>query len=148
MGINIIGRYGKNVGIEYRKVDRLDTDTFIDVLCKSGLAEGRPVGDRDRIARMLQNATLIIVAVDTSTQGVVGVARSITDYAYCCYLSDLAVDKAYQGQWIGKRLIDETRIAAGPESICLLLSAPDALPFYKHIGMPQADNAFFYKRER
>ena len=140
--------YSKSVAIEYRKVDTLDLTAFIEVLRQSGLAERRPVDDRDRVARMLHNSNLIIIAVHTETQAVVGVARSITDYSYCCYLSDLAVDKAYQGRGIGKQLIQETRAATGPECICLLLSAPDALPFYKHIGMSQAGNAFLYGRER
>lgn len=135
------------MGIEYRKVDTLDPDVFIDVMNKSGLAERRPVNDRHRIIRMLRNTNLLVVAIDSDTQAVVGVARSVTDYAYCCYLSDLAVDKAYQGQGIGQRLIQETRKEAGPECMCLLLSAPGALSFYQHIGMPQIDNAFLYKRE-
>ncbi|MFV0296633.1 MAG: GNAT family N-acetyltransferase [Hyphomicrobiaceae bacterium] len=74
-------------------------------------------------------------------------ARSITDYAYCCYLSDLAVDKSYQGRGIGRQLIAETRRVAGPQSMCLLLSSPDAMTFYKAIGMPQTNNAFMYPRE-
>jgi GNAT superfamily N-acetyltransferase len=132
--------------IEYRKVAALDPAIFIDILERSGLAERRPVGDPERIGRMLRNADLVIVAFDGETA--VGVARSITDYTYCCYLSDLAVDRAYQGCGIGKRLIEETRAAAGPEAMCLLLSAPGAMTFYQSIGMPAVDNAFMYQRER
>ena len=134
--------------IEYSKVDTVDTTDFIDVLRRSGLAERRPVNDEARIARMLQNSNLIIVARDREMNVLVGVARSVTDYAYCCYLSDLAVDKKYQSRGIGKRLIDETRAAVGPESMCLLVSSPNALPFYRSIGMPQIENAFLYRRER
>ena len=95
---------------------------------------------------MLKHSNLIIVAKDKTK--LVGVARSVTDFAYCCYLSDLAVDLDYQGRGIGKLLIEKTREAAGPESMCLLLSAPEAVSFYQAIGMPQPDNAFLYKRER
>jgi GNAT superfamily N-acetyltransferase len=134
------------MSIIYRKVTGLDAEAFISILTRSGLAERRPAGDRDRIARMLAGSNLIVVAHDGDQ--LVGVARSITDYAYCCYLSDLAVDKAYQGRGIGKRLIDETRRAAGPETMCLLVSAPDSIGFYEAIQMPQQPRAFMFGRER
>jgi len=110
------------------------------------LAERRPAGDQGRIARMLAGSNLIVVAHDGNQ--LVGVARSITDYAYCCYLSDLAVDRAYQGHGIGKRLIDETRQAAGPETMCLLVSAPDSIGFYEAIQMPRQPRAFMFSRDR
>jgi GNAT superfamily N-acetyltransferase len=134
------------MSIIYRKVTSLDTEAFISILTRSGLAERRPAGDRDRIARMLAGSNLIVVARDG--EQLVGVARSITDYAYCCYLSDLAVDRAYQGRGIGRRLIEETRRAAGPEAMCLLLSAPDAESFYDAIQMPRQARAFMFPRER
>ena len=134
------------MSIIYRKVTSLDAEAFISILTRSGLAERRPAGDRDRIARMLAGSNLIVVAHDGDQ--LVGVARSITDYAYCCYLSDLAVDKAYQGRGIGKRLIDETRRAAGPETMCLLVSAPDSIGFYETIQMPRQPRAFMFSRER
>jgi GNAT superfamily N-acetyltransferase len=134
------------MGIEYRKVDALDADSFIGVLVRSGLAERRPASDRARIARMLAGSNLIMVAHDGDT--LVGVARSITDYAYCCYLSDLAVDRAYQGRGIGKRLIAETREAAGPETMCLLVSAPDSIGFYDAIQMPRQTRAFMFPRAK
>jgi GNAT superfamily N-acetyltransferase len=134
------------MSIIYRKVTSLDAEAFISILTRSGLAERRPAGDRDRIARMLAGSNLIVVAHDG--EQLVGVARSITDYAYCCYLSDLAVDESYQGRGIGKRLIDETRRAAGPETMCLLVSAPDSIGFYEAIQMPRQPRAFMFSRER
>jgi len=134
------------MGIEYRKVDALNAESFIAVLISSGLAERRPVTDRERIARMLAGSNLIIVAYDGDT--LVGVARSVTDYAYCCYLSDLAVDRAYQGRGIGKRLIAETRRAAGQETMCLLISAPDSVSFYESIQMPRQTRAFMFPRAK
>jgi len=132
--------------ITYETIDDLDPDIFISVLIRSGLAERRPASDRDRIARMLAGSNLVVVARDGTD--VIGVARSLTDHAYCCYLSDLAVDTAYQGRGIGRRLIEETRRAAGPETMCLLLSAPDAIGFYEAIGMPRQSRAFMFPRER
>lgn len=122
----------------------LESDEFINVLRLSGLGDRRPIDDRNRIDRMLSNSNLAVTARDG--RRLVGVSRALTDFAYCCYLSDLAVDKAYQGKGIGRKLIEETRAAAGPQSMCLLLSAPDSMEFYRAIGMPQPDNAFLFKR--
>jgi GNAT superfamily N-acetyltransferase len=136
----------KMAEIVYAREPALSTEEFIALLHASGLAERRPVADRPRIEKMLQNSNLIVTA--RRSGALVGVSRAITDFAYACYLSDLAVDRTCQGQGIGRRLIEETRRVAGQESMCLLLSAPDAIPFYRTIGMPQPDNAFLFKRER
>ena len=134
--------------IDVRRVTTVTTGDFIDVLRRSGLALRRPVADEKRIATMLEKASLLVAAYDIEEGSkLVGIARSLTDFSYCCYLSDLAVDKAYQGRGIGKRLIEETRKAAGPQSMCLLLSAPAAMTYYEKIGMPKAENAFIYERE-
>jgi ribosomal protein S18 acetylase RimI-like enzyme len=132
--------------IVYARQEGLGASEFIDVLQRSGLAERRPVGDRDRIERMLTHANLIVTARDGNR--LIGVSRALTDYAFCCYLSDLAVDRQYQRSGVGLRLIEETRRAAGPEAACILLSAPGALGFYRAIGMPQSDRAFVFERER
>lgn len=135
----------KDMGQLSRMLNGLGTDEFIQVLQKSGLAARRPVGDIPRPDCMLANSNLIITARDERGQ-LVGVSRAITDFSYSCYLSHLALDRDHQGKGIGKRLIEDTRQAAGPESMCLLLSAPDASPFYHAIGMSQPDNAFIFKR--
>ena len=132
--------------IVYAREENLGAEEFIDVLKRSGLAERRPVDERSRIDRMLAHANLIITARDTGR--LIGVSRALTDFAFCCYLSDLAVDKQYQRGGIGKLLIEQTHRAAGPETACILLSAPAAMSFYRAIEMPQADNAFVLPRER
>ncbi len=129
----------------YAREEYLGADEYIDIVKKSGL--NRPIADRGRIERMLAHANLIVTARQDSR--LVGFARSLTDFCYCCYLSDLAVDKACQGQGIGKRLIEETRAqAGGPLTTTLLLAAPTAVSFYQGIKMPQADNCFLYRREK
>jgi GNAT superfamily N-acetyltransferase len=132
--------------VRYAIEERLTADEFVDVLWRSGLAERRPVAEPDRIARMLAHANLFVTArVDGK---LIGVARSLTDFAFCCYLSDLAVDRAYQKRGIGRTLIDKTREAVGPDAMVLLLSAPDAMSYYPRIGMPKAENAFIFARRR
>jgi ribosomal protein S18 acetylase RimI-like enzyme len=129
-------------GIAYAVEKGLTAAEFVDVLRRSGLAERRPVDEPDRVAKMIEHGNLFVTARDGGK--LVGVARSLTD---CTYLSDLAVDRAYQKQGIGKALIDRTREAVG-DSMVLLLSAPKAMTYYPHIGMPKADNAFIYPRRR
>ena len=85
--------------IHYSTTTPLSPTTFIDLLRRSTLAERRPIDDAEAIAGMLANADLTATAWDEDL--LVGVARSVTDFTYCCYLSDLAVDVAYQRQGIG-----------------------------------------------
>ncbi len=120
--------------ILYAVEQSLSADEFISVLKRSTLAERRPVEERARIETMLRNANLIVTARNEARL-LVGVSRCITDFAFCCYCSDLAVDEAYQGKGIGVRLIEESRKAAGPYAHFLLLSAPKAEGFYEKIGM-------------
>jgi GNAT superfamily N-acetyltransferase len=124
----------------------LPIDDFIDVLRRSKLAERRPVADRGRIARMLAHADIVLCA-RTSTGLLVGVSRALTDYAYCCYLSDLAADRDWQGRGIGRELILRTHEIAGPQSMLLLTSAPDAMSYYPHLGMNKSENAFIIPRQ-
>lgn len=119
---------------------------FQQLLLDSGLAERRPVHDLDRLDRMLRGANLTVAA--RLSGALVGIARSVTDHAFCCYLSDLAVSKSVQGQGIGKRLIERTREEVGPEVSVILSSAPAAVGFYEAIGMPCLPDAFCYRRER
>lgn len=119
----------------------LSADEFIDVLKRSTLAERRPVNERARIGKMLKNADIIVTARGLDG-ALVGVSRCISDFSFCCYCSDLAVDKAHQGKGVGKRLLDESAKAAGEYAHFILLSAPGAVSYYEHIGMRRLDIAF------
>ena len=132
--------------IQYRLEPELGVEEFRQVLLESTLAERRPAEDPRRLERMLRGADVIVTARDE--QGIVGVARSISDGAWCCYLSDLAVSRRVQGRGVGRELIEQTRRAVGPEVCVLLLAAPRAVSFYEHIGMPRAREAFLHHRER
>ncbi len=126
--------------IVYSSEPGLTVEEFIDVLRRSTLAERRPVDQIERIGRMLKGADVIITA---RVDGVlVGVSRAITDFSYCTYLSDLAVDETFQKQGIGRRLIDETHAAAGRETRLVLLAAPKARSYYPHIGMEPHDSCW------
>ena len=125
--------------IIYQVESKLDPSEFIDVLNRSTLGERRPVNDVDRINKMCKNANLIVTArLDGK---LIGIARSITDFVYCTYLSDLAVDKEFQKKGIGKRLIEETK-KQSPLAKLILLSAPAAIDYYPKIGMKKHDYCF------
>ncbi|MBP89734.1 MAG: GNAT family N-acetyltransferase [Planctomycetaceae bacterium] len=131
--------------IDYQIEPNLTTDVFIDVLVRSTLAERRPVDDRDTIQGMLANADIILTA---RCEGrLVGVSRAITDHAYCTYLSDLAVDRDFQRQGIGRQLIQRTHEAAGLNTTLILLSAPDAATYYRHIDMTKHESCWVIPRQ-
>ena len=131
--------------IAYTDEPALGVDEFIDILRRSTLAERRPVDDRDRIGRMLAHADIRLCARDA--KGVlVGVSRAVTDFAYCCYLSDLAVDVVWQRRGIGQQLIRRTHAIAGPDATLILLSAPKAMSYYPHIGLIRSERAFTIDR--
>jgi predicted N-acetyltransferase YhbS len=133
------------MSIEYRLEPDLTSAEFVDVLRRSTLAERRPFDQPDTIARMLRNADVIVTA---RLDGVlVGVSRAISDFAYCTYLSDLAVDVAQQRQGIGRELIRRTHEAAGRHTTLLLVAAPKARTYYGHIGMQHHDSCWFIPRK-
>jgi len=115
-------------------------EEFVDVLVRSTLAERRPIDRPDAIRGMLENADVILTARDDGR--LVGVSRALTDGHFCTYLSDLAVDVAYQGRGIGRELIRLTREAAGPHATLILLAAPKARTYYPHIGMAPHDSCW------
>ncbi|MDV3308869.1 MAG: GNAT family N-acetyltransferase [Cyclobacteriaceae bacterium] len=126
--------------IEYRNDRPLTTSQFIDILRRSTLALRRPVDNPGRIEKMLKHANVLITAWDGDR--LVGVSRALTDFAYCCYLSDLAVDEAYQRRGIGKRLIEETHNTAGREVRLILLAAPAAVDYYPKVGLQKFPNCY------
>ncbi len=123
----------------------LTLEEFIDVLVRSTLAERRPVHDLGTIRAMLKNADVIVTA--RSDGLLVGVSRAITDFAYCTYLSDLAVDEQHQRQGIGQELIRRTHEAAGLHTTLILLAAPKAQAYYPHIGLTRHDSCWITPRK-
>ncbi|MBP9712411.1 MAG: GNAT family N-acetyltransferase [Sterolibacterium sp.] len=130
--------------IEYRENQPLEPVEVARVFEASGIT--RPTKDIPRIAKMLANANIIISAWDGAR--LVGVSRALTDYSYCCYLSDLAVDIAYQKHGIGRELIRRTQAIIGEDASLILMSAPGAMAYYPKVGFALADNAYVIRRKR
>lgn len=128
--------------LEYRTNAPLTAEQLADVFRRSGIR--RPVDDLPRITAMIRHASLIITA--WRGEQLVGVARSLTDFSYCCYLSDLAVDRELQRSGIGRELIRRTKEAVGDNSMLLLLSAPEVMEYYPKIGMEAVQNGWIIKR--
>jgi predicted N-acetyltransferase YhbS len=127
-------------GIEYRIGNDLDLDAVIELYRASTLGERRPVDDRERMRAMIAHADIVVTAWDGDTM--VGIARSISDFAYFTYLADLAVRVSHQRTGIGRELIRRTREAGGPKTNLLLLSAPAAVEYYPKIGFTLHDSAW------
>ncbi|MBX5438217.1 MAG: GNAT family N-acetyltransferase [Thermoflavifilum sp.] len=130
--------------IRYAIQEIPDLAQIIEVYNSSGIR--RPTHDVGRIRRMYEQANLVISAWDGAR--LVGIARSLTDFCYCCYLSDLAVRKAYQRMGIGKKLIELTLQEIGEESMLLLLAAQEAMNYYPRLGFMAVQNGFIIPRKK
>lgn len=126
--------------IIYARESTLPVAEYIDLLKRSTLAERRPVDDVERVKGMVDNANLIITARQNGK--LVGANRSLTDFTYFCYCADLSVDKEVQSQGIGSALLDKAREFLHPKAHTFLVSAPDAITFYEHIGLERLDRLF------
>ncbi|MGI4885185.1 MAG: GNAT family N-acetyltransferase [Janthinobacterium lividum] len=125
-------------------LDRMPTAAqAIDLYRSAGLA--RPTHDPARIAQMYAHSNLVATAWDGAL--LVGVSRALTDFCFCCYLSDLAVREAYQHQGIGRQLLALTKEKAGPGSTLLLRAAPEAMDYYPKIGLEAMTDGFLIRRE-
>jgi len=126
--------------ITYGSDKKPSVDEYVDLLARSTLGKRRPVDDNPRMRAMLDHANLVCTAWHGDL--LVGVARSLTDFAYCCYLADLSVDQAWQRQGIGQELIRQTRLKLHPKAKIVLISAPAAIKYYPHIGFNRHDSAW------
>jgi len=134
----------KNKMIEYRDKATITAEQAIDLYARSSLGERRPIHNLQTFDKMLKNANLTITAWDG--ERLVGISRSLTDFAYVAYLADLAVDQEYQRSGIGKKLIEETKVRLGPECMIVLLAAPKANDYYQHIGFEHNPRAWTHKK--
>lgn len=130
--------------IEYRDDSTITAEQAIDLYKRSTLGERRPIHNVQTFDAMIKNANLTITAWDGEI--LVGISRSLTDFAYVAYLADLAVDQQYQRSGIGKQLIEETKVRLGPECMIVLLAAPKANEYYEHIGFEHNPRAWTLKK--
>ena len=128
------------MNIEYKLNKNITSSEFIEVLKNSTLGKRRPIDDLEIIKGMIENADIIVTAI--TNDKIIGVARAVTDFNYCCYLSDLAVDKQYQKNGIGKKLISKVQEQLNDKCKIILLSAPDATEYYPNIGFTQHNSAW------
>lgn len=126
--------------IEYNIEPNLKVDEFREVLINSTLGNRRPIDNDDTLKKMVEMGNFIITARHKGK--LIGVSRSLTDFSFCTYLSDLAVDVSYQKKGIGKELIRRTKMEA-PEAKLILLAAPEAISYYPKIGMAQYEHCYF-----
>lgn len=131
--------------VTYQQEPHLTAVEFADILVRSTLAERRPMTEAATLEAMLRHADLIVTARHDGL--LVGISRAITDFSFCTYLSDLAVDQAFQKQGIGRELIRLTHEAAGLCTNLILLSAPKARDYYPHIGMTRHDSCWMTARK-
>lgn len=128
--------------IEYRHNYPLAPEDIARVFESSGIV--RPSKDLERIARMFAESNIVISA--WSGDELVGLCRALSDFSYCCYLSDLAVVKQHQRRGIGKQLISELRNSLSDEVSIILLSAPAAMAYYPALGFLPIENGFIIRR--
>lgn len=125
--------------INYQIEKNISIEEFRNVLVNSTLGERRPINNEETLSKMIEHGNLIVTARENGK--LIGVARSLTDFNYCTYLSDLAVDENYQKMGIGKELIRQTKLAS-PKAKLILLSAPKAVNYYPKIGMTQWEQCY------
>ncbi|KRT14621.1 GCN5 family acetyltransferase [Pedobacter ginsenosidimutans] len=116
-------------------------EEVIELFVQAGLK--RPT-EPERIALMLKNADLLVTAWQEDK--LVGVCRTITDWAWCAYLADLAVFTDLKSSGIGKEMIAITREKIGPQCMLILLSVPTAFDYYPKVGFNKENRAFSIER--
>lgn len=132
--------------IEYKINAPVSTDQFINLLRASTLGERRPIDDRECMEGMIKNSNLMVTA--WHGEELVGIARSMTDFHYACYLSDLAVHMKYQRNGIGKKLQVKTQQQLGPNCKLILVAAPAANSYYEHIGFTNNQRCWVLERDK
>ncbi|KGA32407.1 GNAT family N-acetyltransferase [Pectobacterium odoriferum] len=128
------------VDVCYKVNAPLSSQQFIELLAKTSLGPRRPLDDEAAIAGMLKHANLLVSA--WQGEALVGIARSVTDFNFCCYLSDLAVSEDCQHAGIGKKLIQQTAQQLEKGCKIILLAAPLAVDYYPKLGFEKHNSAW------
>ena len=126
--------------------ERLTAEDYIDFLKRTDLGSQYPKERfAERIAKLVNNVSISLVARNEKDL-IVGVLFGLTDYAYWLYVTDLGVDRDYEGHGIGRQLMKAAHaIVGGQKDIAVYLIAnEDAIPFYERLGMKKADDVMQY----
>lgn len=132
------------MNIQYQINAEISVKQFYDLLVHSTLGERRPIDDHECLAGMLNNSNLTVSAWDEGK--LIGLARSMTDFHYACYLSDLAVDQSYQKTGIGKHLQVLTQQQLNHRCKLILISAPSANAYYEKMGFTNNSRCWVLER--
>lgn len=130
--------------IVYAAEPDLTVEDFVSVLGDTVMRDRRPLGNPERIRRMLAGADLIVTARD-ETGALLGLARCISDGEWVTYCAELAVRESAQGHGIGRALLDACYEHIGPGQTLLLVAFPEAVGFYERLGM-QKEPAYLHAR--
>jgi ribosomal protein S18 acetylase RimI-like enzyme len=123
--------------IIYAREQGLKVEDYVAVISETTMRTNRPIGNPARVAQMLAGSNLIVTARDADGT-ILGLARCMSDTAWICYCSDLAVKESAQGRGVGRGLLDKCAEVLGPRIGLVLVSYPDAASFYDRIGMERA----------
>ena len=130
----------------YIKKESISAEEYIDFLKRTDLGSQYPKERfAERINKLVKNVNISLVARNEEGTAV-GVLFGLTDFAYWLYITDLGVDRKYERQKIGSRLIKTAHeIAGGEKDIAVYLIANEnAVPFYEKCGMKKADDVMQY----
>ena len=123
------------------KEERLNGTEYIDFLKRTDLGSQYPK-ERfyERIEKLVKNVSISLVARNEKGL-IVGVLFGLTDFCYWLYITDLGVDRNYERQGIGSKMMKKAHeIAGGEKDIAVYLIANDnAILFYEKLGMKKAD---------
>jgi ribosomal protein S18 acetylase RimI-like enzyme len=128
------------VNVEYASNRKISVEQFVELLAKTTLGGWRPLENRECMVAMLEHADILVTA--WVGDRLVGLARSVTDFQFCCYMSELAVSDECQSMGIGKELVRQTFTCLKEGCFLTLLSAPQAVDFYPKIGFERHESSW------
>lgn len=126
--------------------ERISAETYIDFLKRTDLGSQYPKERfEERISKLVSNVSISLVARNENGL-IVGILFGLTDYVYWLYVTDLAVDRDFEGRGIGRQLMRTAHDRAGGEKdiAVYLIANEKAVPFYEKLGMKKADDVMQY----
>lgn len=122
--------------ISYHINEYLGFNEYKDFLKQTDLGSQYPKENfKKRIKKLLENRSISITARNEKNL-LIGICFGLSDFSYFLFLTDLGVDRNYEGQGIGKKMVNYAQIEAGGEDdiIVVVLSNEKAVKFYKKFG--------------